>query len=588
MRLANLRYIPQIRTSAVSGFRGINKCEDIADDEFVEAQGVSLRNYPAICSRNKDGLKFEHVPIDDETPFIRACFYHNNKINLIVDYKKNNSNIESVLIEGITLVEGSSISGRPIINNIIKIGYYKYSPIVVLMGSNVCLFAGNGQVFNTITKERKPINQSMSVFNAVFEPAFNGSAFTKIFLPNSNIVFSKYDAVSILGCVNKEFNTTKIITDIGTDYIVVAGKINERFRNDERLYIERTAPRFSWVCESKNRLWGCSYDGKEIRASKLGDPYNFNVFEGISTDSYAASVGSEGSFTACASFLGHIYYFKENTIHKVFGDKPANFQIVDYEVKGVKFGCGDSICVIDDIMYYAGIDGIYAYDGTIPVNISKKLGDIKLDNVCGGELEGNYIFSSTYSINNANDSRLKSIIVDIYIYYPKYKSFILYKTESSLYKKELYTSIAYALHDKKYRFTKYKDKLLCWNYHSISYIYDSSSLFETSINSDDNRTSCLISKYMQESTIMHKYITKLLFDIELGQNSTVTISLQYDDDKLWTEVFSTTSESHKTISVPILPRRCKKFRYKIDAIKDFILRGVVKFIEEGSEVDGFI
>ena len=128
--------------------------------------------------------------------------------------------------------------------------------------------------------------------------------------------------------------------------------------------------------------------------------------------------------------------------------------------------------------------------------------------------------------------------------------------------------------------------LFRYNEKEIQEVYENIDNTQSFIN--DTRQSCLISKYMQEGTVMHKYITKLLFDIELGQNSTLVISLQYDDDKLWTEVFSTTSESHKTISVPILPRRCKKFRYKIDAIKDFILRAIVKFIEEGSEVDGFV
>ena len=585
MRLADLRYIPQIRTSAVSSFRGINKCEYIADDEFVEARGVSLRNYPAICSRNEEGLQFELAQLNEKTPCMKAFFCRNNSIYVLISYIKNKNDYNppnAILCCEIALAKGQYISGSS--------GRYKVDlagnwgrMFTVIMGSYICIFP-NCEIFNIRTNELQKMYKSIQTTNVVFEPAFQGSVFTKIYLPNVDKVFNKFDAVTISGCINNDFNTTKIITEIGVDYIVVAGKINQRFENTQRLFVERKVPMISWSCEAKNRLWACSHDGKEIYSSRLGDPFNFNSFEGIATDSYAVSVGSEGLFTACTSYLGHVYFFKENTIHKVFGDKPSNFQIVDYEAKGVKSGCEDSICIIDDIMYYAGIDGIYAYDGTIPVNISKQLGDINPELVCGGELEGNYIFSTTYIINNGNNR--KTIITDIYIYYPKYKAFVLYKTETSTLNADLYLYDWLALYDSKYRFTKYKDKLLCWNYKSISYIHDQSSFFESSHN--DNRQSCLVSKYMEEGSIMHKYIIKLLFDIELGQNSTVVISLQYDDDKLWTEAFSTTSETHKTISVPILPRRCKKFRYKIDAIKDFTLRGVVKFIEEGSEVNGFI
>lgn len=565
MRLANLRYIPQIRTSVVSSFRGINKCEDIADDEFVEARGVSLRNYPAICSRSKEGILYKNRIKNKrgamEEIIIREVFYHEGNIFLL-SHNKIFNGVKLIKYEN-ELAEDSVKGSNIIANNNVNLSLF-----TVTLGSYICIFPIK-QIYDTNTNKLLNMEVSHSETNVVFEPTFNGSTFTRIRIANASLFFRKYDAVNISGCINNDFNTTKIITEITNEYIVVVGKLLQAFTNGDRLVLTRKIPEIKHACEARNRLWACSDNGKEVYASKLGDPFNFNSFEGIATDSYAATIGSEGEFTACTSFLGHIYFFKENTIHKVFGDKPSNFQIIDYEAKGVKKGCEKSICIIDDVMYYAGVDGIYAYDGTIPVNISKQLGNISFSNVCAGEINGNYIFSIL--LEGAEGLR-----EDIYIYYPRYKAFILYKSSSGFLTSQLAIS----------KFVKVDNTLFRYNEKEIQEVYENIDNTQSFIN--DTRQSCLISKYMQEGTVMHKYITKLLFDIELGQNSTLVISLQYDDDKLWTEVFSTTSESHKTISVPILPRRCKKFRYKIDAIKDFILRAIVKFIEEGSEVDGFV
>ena len=72
-----------------------------------------------------------------------------------------------------------------------------------------------------------------------------------------------------------------------------------------------------FVIESGNRLWGCRY-GKalngetvnEIYASKLGDFRNWYCFAGISTDSYTASVGTDGAFTGAVTYMGRPIFFK--------------------------------------------------------------------------------------------------------------------------------------------------------------------------------------------------------------------------------------------------------------------------------------
>ena len=66
-------------------------------------------------------------------------------------------------------------------------------------------------------------------------------------------------------------------------------------------------PELDFLCENENRLWGCK--GDTIYASKLGDPFNWNVFDGVSTDSYAVDVGSAGDFTGCFAYRGYPVFF---------------------------------------------------------------------------------------------------------------------------------------------------------------------------------------------------------------------------------------------------------------------------------------
>ena len=68
--------------------------------------------------------------------------------------------------------------------------------------------------------------------------------------------------------------------------------------------ISRKMPKMDFVIESNNRLWGCRYgennDGdtvNEIYCSKQGDFKNWQCFEGVATDSYVASCGTDGEWT---------------------------------------------------------------------------------------------------------------------------------------------------------------------------------------------------------------------------------------------------------------------------------------------------
>ncbi|MBR5199588.1 MAG: hypothetical protein IKW20_07140, partial [Bacteroidales bacterium] len=115
-----------------------------------------------------------------------------------------------------------------------------------------------------------------------------------------------------------------IVWDKGDNYIVVVGMLDQAVTISNKVTITRKMPEMDFIVESENRLWGCKYGPtenngivNEIYASKLGDFKNWNCYMGLSTDSYTASVGTDGQFTGAITQPGVVLFFKENCIHKV-------------------------------------------------------------------------------------------------------------------------------------------------------------------------------------------------------------------------------------------------------------------------------
>jgi len=185
--------------------------------------------------------------------------------------------------------------------------------------------------------------------------------------------FEVYDGVELSGFENEALNGSHIIRDKGDGFITVTGIIPNTLTQTAPIKVSRELPQMDFICESGNRLWGCNSEKNEIYASKLGDPTNFNSFMGISTDSYTVSVGTDGEFTGAVAFRGYIIFFKEHCIHKIYGQNPPYTVNTSY-IRGVQKGSEKSLCIVNETLYYKSPNGICAYEGGIPVDISKALG----------------------------------------------------------------------------------------------------------------------------------------------------------------------------------------------------------------------
>lgn len=218
----------------------------------------------------------------------------------------------------------------------------------------------------------------------------------KITLPSGQAwPFRAGDGISISGCTAlKENNKTLIARTIeGRELTFDKNALaNGSEGASTTVTFKRAVPDLTCICESGNRLWGCA--GNVIYGSKLGDPFNFNVFDGLATDSYTVAVGTEGDFTACAPYSSHIVFFKEGVAHKLYGARPANFQLMTAKIPGVREGCAGTLCIASESMYYLGRQGVFVYSGGVPELISFPLGDISAQSACAAVWQGKYLLSA--------------------------------------------------------------------------------------------------------------------------------------------------------------------------------------------------
>lgn len=209
--------------------------------------------------------------------------------------------------------------------------------------------------------------------------------------PKFEEVFSAGDAVELSGCSSfPRNNGSHIIRGISGRTLTFDKDIFQAGTEAGTVIAERKVPDLTCICECDNRIWGA--EGTTIWASALGDPKNFYVYDGLSTDSYAVAVGTEGEFTACIAYSSTVLFWKEDCVHKVLGSYPAQYEIYTYKVPGVQKGAEKSLCIINEALFYKGRAGVYAYTGGTPELLTECFGTRRFsDGVAGTDGERYYI-----------------------------------------------------------------------------------------------------------------------------------------------------------------------------------------------------
>ena len=224
--------------------------------------------------------------------------------------------------------------------------------------------------------------------------------YTKIAAVGVGLGFRAGDGVTVAGCGAAELNGLHVLRAAEDDWVLVPALCRTLDSQTAAVTVMRLMPEMDFVVEQGNRLWGCKYgivDGQAVNAvyaSKLGDFRNWNCFAGLSTDSYAASRGSDGKFTGAADYLGSPLFFKENCVERVYPSASGAHQIVTVQCAGVKSGSSGSLRVVDGKLYYHSQGGVCVFDGSMPVHVSQALGEMRYHNAVAGALDGSYYLSA--------------------------------------------------------------------------------------------------------------------------------------------------------------------------------------------------
>lgn len=342
------------------------------------------------------------------------------------------------------------------------------------------------------------------------------------------------------------------------DYIVVIGILDNAASQTTPLHITRDMPNLDFIIESENRLWGCRYgvaaNGEvvnEIYASKLGDFKNWNCFMGVSTDSYVASCGTDGQFTGAITHLGHPLFFKETCVHKVYGNFPSNYQIQTTTCRGVQRGSENSLAIVNEVLYYKSRSGVCIYDGSLPAEISYRLGNEHYTDAVAGSNASKYYISM-------KDTK------------GKWHLFV-YDASTDMWHREDNTHA----------------KAFCSCRGEMYYI-NSDNKIMTILGTGEKDTSPV--KWMVETGVIgmnmpdKKYISRLVARMSLEMGARAMFFIQYDSSGDYEHLFTMSGTSLKSFTVPIRPRRCDHFRLRIEGVGDMKMYSITKTLEQGSDV----
>lgn len=232
--------------------------------------------------------------------------------------------------------------------------------------------------------------ERFSIRVKVVDAATAGPGLEKLFAPG--------DRVRLSGCTDLPENDRedlRVESVTGQTITFTLGE-EEVFTPGEetgRVVLCRPVPDLDFICESGNRLFGCSSGDQTIYASALGDPRNFRVFDGGPGDSYRVQVGTDGDFTGCRAYGGAVLLWKEDCLHRLVGAYPAAFEVRTDYIAGVQAGSAGSMAVVNETLYYKGRDGVYAYSGGVPRLISTALGQVRYDKAAAGSDGTRYYIS---------------------------------------------------------------------------------------------------------------------------------------------------------------------------------------------------
>lgn len=578
-----------------NAFGGYNHQLSCKDGQFFDEQNMTSQYYPLMSPRDRRGMvrkmsdlqgildKEDMMWIDDGSLF---------------------KNGEKVLLEGVEISNGEktmSKMGAYVIILPDKIWYnestgecgYMESSVTIAKGTevkfNLCDSAGNAITWHDekYFESNKPSNGDYMLTTS------NGKSVLKVYSASTTlwaVVATTYMQITAKG-IGKNFDTgdgikitinnseakwsyasnifmndegngylstNTYIVNKADDYITIIGILDavKTFTNME-VKAERKVPDMAFITECNNRLWGCSEDGHEIYCCKLGDVKNWNCFMGISTDSWAVTIGSDGKFTGAITYLGYPMFFKEDCFIKIAISSTGGHQTKETRCRGVQRGSGKSLAILNETLYYKSTTGICSYAGSLPAGISEAFGDERYENAVAGAIGHRYFVS----MKDKNDT----------------PHLFVYDQKTNIWSKEDNTEVKC--------FCRHGDELYLVDKDNQMLSVRGTLPFEVDEKGMEGRFPWYVeSGNIGYSMIDNKYIARVNVRITLEFGTNVDFYLQYDSSGSWEHKFNMSGKGTRTFTVPVIPKRCDHFKYKLVGKGGCKIHSITKTIEQGSDI----
>ena len=604
MKLPTLPYNGRYYTDAQTEFRGLNANPGAEDGEIVSMTNMTGKYYPVMSVRDRrkryaatvntptalfaddavvwvDGsyLYVDGTPIDALTSTPKQIARMLRKIIIFPDKKLYDMDTgtlsdmgSSVSFSGVSFQNGTIFDENAEANTIYKAGaswstYFKEGDAIEISGA--ALHAENNQtpIIREIdgdylrfyeytftldtTWNYSPGSNDLAAGTYHFTAGSQTMQFTlSEALPTGGTL--KWDGIALLRTVYGVTTIVSTTSGSGGSAITMQEIANKPYTESATMTFARNVPNMDYICVNENRLWGCK--GDTIYASKLGDPTNFSVFDGLSTDSWESQVGDRGDFTGCTSYLGYPIFFKEESVFKVYGDKPANFQWTPSARFGVAAGSHGSLAVANETLYYLSPVGIVAYNGGIPKVISEPLGvDRRWKNAVAGSDGLRYYVS----MQDADG----------------FWGLYVYDTQRGMWHREDAThAVGFG----------YWDKAL----HALSIDKNLWTLDGSSGATQESAVSWNVE--FADSTMgspMKKGVLRVLLRCELDTGASLTVSIRYDGGA-YSAVRTVTATQKQSYVLPLIVRRCDRWNLKLNGSGGCRVYSIAQTRYTGSEKQG--
>ena len=566
--------------SITTDFRGLNLSQGIGDGEWAWMQNMDTREYPAVARRQKrvhvatlnkpNGLcATDRLCFVDGVKFYYNGFYYGDvedsektlvpmgaKIAIFPDKKlfdtttlsftdMEQKNVSSGTVR-VTLAKGD---GTP---------YGEYTE-----GGTAPENPENGQLWLD-TSGDAPVMKTWSEAQGLW--VAEATTYVLVSATGLGQGLKALDGVTVSGLEEAGLNGDWILTDAGPDYILFTGILQKALTQAGEVRVERTCPEMDFVVEKDNRLWGCSSADHEIYCCKLGDPTNWQAYQGVATDSYAVTVGTPGPFTGAAVSGSAVIFFKENCLHRVYGTQPSNFTVYVDNLRGVQQGCHKSAVRVNEYLYYKSVFDVCVYADSEVSGISAALGTESYKNAVAGVC-GNRLYLSMEDQEGA-------------------WQLLVYDTAAGVWTREDGTHALGFASCLTETFMLRADgelyALLPGEYNKDFFMVGSDYTVYAQEETDEEVSWELRTGEILRELPDHKYIGKIQLYLELDPGARAEVALRRDGGA-WEKVQELSGGDQRRCTLPIYPRRCDRMEIRLTGVGHARLVNWSKYVGYGSE-----